>query len=236
MKDTALKIAPTLAQKIRLLAQCPLFAGIDGKALEALALRALLKEFRAGESLFEEGDPCLGIYVLAHGSVRIFKTSATGRQILLASESTPSSIAEIPLFDGGPYPASVAAASQVAVLVIRKEDFQAVCREYPDLAIRVLAKVGTRLRQLVALVEQVTFGNVRQRLAQTLLEFQLQAGTSAFTLPETHERLALRLGTVREVVSRNLSRFQTEGMLTLNKRNVVILDSAALQQEAETDF
>jgi CRP/FNR family transcriptional regulator len=236
MKDPFSKTPSLPAQKIRILAQCPLFAGIDGKALEALALRALLREFRPGELLFEEGDPCIGICVLARGCVRIFKTSSTGRQILLAAESAPSSLAEIPLFDGGPYPASVAASSEVTALTLRKEDFQAVCHEYPDLAIRVLAKVGTRLRQLVGLVEQVTFGNVRQRLAQTLLEFHRQAGTSSFTLPETHEKLALRLGTVREVVSRNLSRFQAEGLLTLHRREVVILDPAALQQEADTEF
>ena len=75
-------------------------------------------------------------------------------------------------------PASVSALTEVAALLIRKEDFRRVCLQQPEVALKALAKVGGRLRHLVVLVEQVTFGNVRQRLAQTLLEFQESAKSS----------------------------------------------------------
>ena len=74
------------------------------------------------------------------------------------------------------------------------------------------------------------------RLARTLLEFRDQIGSDNFTLPVTHEELALRLGTVREVVSRNLSRFQAEGFLRVQRRDIAILKPEALAAEAEMEF
>jgi CRP-like cAMP-binding protein len=224
-------VISSLQNKIQILANSPLFADLPNSALEALAAAALFQQYQAGDRLLEEGDPCLGIYVIAEGRVKIFKTSSAGRQIQLAMETAPSSVAEIPLFDGGCLPASVSALTLVKTLLIRKEDFRRICFDQPEVALKVLAKVGQRLRSLVNLLEQVTFGNVRQRLAQTLLEFRQSAENATFHLPETHEQLAFRLGTVREVISRNLSRFQAEGLIKLDKRQITIVDAAGLRQE-----
>jgi CRP/FNR family transcriptional regulator len=101
----------------------------------------------------------------------------------------------------------------------------------------VLAVVGKRLRTLVQLIETVTFGSVRQRLARVLLEAAKTDVAGAPTeIPLTHEELASRLGTVREVVSRNLARFQAEGMVKVVKRQIVIADIDALRAEADTEF
>jgi CRP-like cAMP-binding protein len=224
-------VISSLQNKIQILSNSPLFADLPSSALEALAAAALFQQYQAGDRLLEEGDPCLGIYVIAEGRVKIFKTSSAGRQIQLAMETAPSSVAEIPLFDGGCLPASVSALTLVKTLLIRKEDFRRICFDQPEVALKVLAKVGQRLRSLVNLLEQVTFGNVRQRLAQTLLEFRQSAENATFHLPETHEQLAFRLGTVREVISRNLSRFQAEGLIKLDKRQITIIDAAGLRQE-----
>jgi CRP-like cAMP-binding protein len=111
-----------------------------------------------------------------------------------------------------------------------------VCRQRPEVALKVLAVVGQRLRQLVSIVEAVSFGSVRQRLARSLLDFGAQAGKPSFQLSVTHQELASRLGTVREVVSRNLSRFQAEGLLRIEKKRVSLLDPAGLEREAETEY
>jgi CRP/FNR family transcriptional regulator len=91
------------------------------------------------------------------------------------------------------------------------------------------------LRHLVGFVERVTFGSIRQRLAQALVEMA-DANGASFAMAETHEDLANRLGTVREVVSRNLGRFQSEGLIRLHRRDVQILNRAGLAAEAETNF
>lgn len=218
------------------IARVPLFRGLSDAEIELLAQRTVEKRYCAGEMLFGEGQPCEGLFLILEGSVKIFKTSPSGREITLAVETAPSSVAEVPLFDGGPYPASVMALEDVAAGFIHTKDFQQVCRQYPEVALKMLAGAGRRLRQLVALIEGVTFGSVRQRLAALLLEFGQEAGREPFPLPVTHQELASRLGTVREVVSRNLSRFQVEGLIRISGRQIRILDPAGLKREAETEL
>jgi CRP/FNR family cyclic AMP-dependent transcriptional regulator len=218
------------------LRRVPLFASLASAEVEALADRTLVRHFGPGEVLFREGDPCYGVFLLGQGQVKIFKTSPSGREIMLAVESAPSSVAEVPMFDGGTYPATVSALGDVVAYLISTQDFKLVCRQHPEVALKVLTVVGSRLRQLVGVVEAVSFGSVRQRLAQTLLDLGRQAGRNPFAMSMSHQELASRLGTVREVVSRNLSRFQAEGMIRIGKRQVRIIDPGGLEREAETEY
>jgi CRP/FNR family transcriptional regulator len=221
------------ASRASKLAQIGLFAGLTETETQALAQRAVERRYAPEEMLFWEGEPCAGIFLIVQGSVKIFKTSPAGREMMLALESAPSTVAELPLFDGGPYPASVRAVEPLVTLLINKNDFQQVCRQYPDVALKVLAVVGRRLRHLVGVVESMTFGSVTQRLARLLLDGARQAGANEFDLPLTHQELASRLGTVREVVSRNLARFRGEGLIQIQGHRVAILKRAGLEEEAE---
>lgn len=222
-----------MAPKTASLSQIALFAGLSEAEIQALGQRALERRFAPDEVLFWEGEPCAGIFLIVEGSVKIFKTSAGGREMMLALERAPSTVAELPLFDGGPYPASVRALEPVTALFINKSEFQQVCRQYPEVALKVLAVVGRRLRHLVGVVEAMTFGSVTQRLARMLLDASRQAGADAFELPLTHQEMASRLGTVREVISRNLARFRAAGLIRIQDRHVQIQVRAGLEREAE---
>jgi CRP/FNR family cyclic AMP-dependent transcriptional regulator len=215
------------------LSRIALFAGLSDTEIQALAQRALERRFAAGEMLFWEGEPCAGIFLLTRGSVKIFKTSAAGREMMLSLETAPGSVAELPLFDGGPYPASVRAVEPVMALFIDKNDFHQVCRQFPDVALKLLAVVGRRLRHLVGVVESLTFGSVTQRLARLLLDLSTLAGADQFDLALTHQELASRLGTVREVVSRNLARFRAEGVVQMQGHQLRIVDRQSLEREAQ---
>ena len=205
--------------------------------MQALAQVAGERRYEAGRVLFHEGDPCEGMHVVVSGRVKIFKISASGREMTIAVETAPSTVAELPLFDGGPYPASVSAIDEATTLFVDKRDFIRLCRQHPDVALKMLAVVGRRLRHLVQTIESMTFGSLRQRLARLLLELADAAPSpERFALQMTHQELASRLGTVREVVSRNLGRFQTEGLVRIEGRQICVLDRAGIEREAETEF
>jgi len=212
----------------------PLFSTLPETVRQELAALAVEKRYDAGETIFHEGDPCDGLYVIGEGTVKICKSSPSGREIMLAMESAPSSVAEVPLFDEGAYPATVRTLTPATVYLLRKDDFRRFCLRHPEVALRVFAVLGKRLRQLVSLIEAITFGSMRQRLARLLLESYERGEIEESSL--THEELAMRLGTVREVVSRNLARFQAEGMVRIDRRRIVITDPEALRAEAETEF
>jgi CRP/FNR family transcriptional regulator len=101
-------------------------------------------------------------------------------------------------------------------------------------ALKVLAVVGRRLRHLVGIVEAITFGSVTQRLARLLLDASREAGGDEFEFSLTHQELASRLGTVREVVSRNLARFRAEGLIRIQGHQLRIQDRAGLERESES--
>jgi CRP/FNR family transcriptional regulator len=217
-------------------AKTSIFSALEPEERQKLAELAVEKRYSPGQTLFYEGDACEGLYVIGSGTVKISKMSPSGREIMLAIESAPSSVAEVPLFDDGVNPATVTAIRDCVAFLLHKHDFRRFCEEHPRVPVKMLGVVGRRLRQLVQLIEVITFGSVRQRLARILLEAAQDQGPNGIVVPLTHEELAARLGTVREVVSRNLSRFQAEGMLQVVKRRVSILDAASLRAEAETEY
>src|SRR6266496_1916450 len=230
---SAMPLAETQKQ---ILSKVQLFSGLAHTEMDFLAPRVVPRKFSPGQIVFNEGDPCSGLYVVASGHVRIFKTSAGGREQVLSIDGPGSSVAELPVFDGGNYPASVTAVNDATLLFVSKQDFQALCLAHPRVALKVLRVVGARLRQLVGIIEELSFTTVRHRLASFLLrlgrtEGKRTAGGVEVILPVSNQELASQIGTVRELVSRNLSRFQSEGLVTIDGRIVTIPDLKALEAE-----
>jgi CRP/FNR family transcriptional regulator len=216
-----------------------LFSSLSAEELRALAARTVRKRFKTGELLFSEGEPCHGLHVIATGKVRIFKTSASGREQVLAVNLPGESVAELPVFDGGEYPASAIAIEETEIAFISQRDFHAYCLEHPQVALKVLSVVGARLRRLVCIIEELSFTTIRQRLVSTLIRLAESQGTMTaggieFQLPATHQELANQLGTVRELISRNLMRLQAEGLLEVEARRIVVKDMRGLSALLET--
>ena len=229
---------PAKTNAAKTLAQVGLFAGLSEAEIASIAQRAISRKFSAGEIVFSEDEPCAGMYVVEAGQVRIFKTSPGGREQVLSIEGPGGSVAELPVFDGGNYPASVAAILDSTLLFIPKQDLHAVCVAHPEIALKVLRVIGSRLRKLVGIIEELSFTTVRHRLAAFLVRLAKREGTGVnsgieVTLPASNQELAAQIGTVRELVSRNLSRFQQENLLRIDGRRVVITDLKSLQSELD---
>jgi len=223
----------------RTLAKVPIFSGLTETELGFLAQRAVPRQYAPGEVVFAEGQPCAGLYVVERGHIRIFKTSPGGREQVLTIDGPGSSVAEVPVFDGGNYPASGAAVDSALLLFVSKQDFQALCLAHPQVTLKVLRIVGARLRRLVEIIEELSFTTVRHRLASFLVRLARQEGKRTpagieILLPASQQELAAQIGTVRELVSRNLSRFQAEGLLIVEGRNVIVRDLKALEAELES--
>jgi len=220
------------------LARTPLLATLSSAELHNLAARTVRKLFSAGELIFSEGEPCNGLHIIARGKVRIFKTSLSGREQVLAVNNPGESVAELPVFDGGPFPASAIAIDDTEMAFISRRDFQAYCLEHPEVSLKVLSVVGQRLRGLVGILEELSFTTIRQRLISVLVKLAQGEGRKTdrgieFLLPSTHQELANQLGTVRELVSRNLMRLQAEGLLEVDARQIVVKDLKALSAQLE---
>jgi len=219
-----------------LLKDVAIFSDLSEDELAFVLPRLMSRRFAAGEVIFTEGDACVGMYVVQAGQVRIFKSSAGGREQVLSIDGPGSSIAELPVFDGGSYPASGQALTDSTLLFFSCPDFHKLCLKHPEVALKVLRVIGGRLRRLVFMIEELSFTTVRHRLIALLVRLAEAAGNRnghdvVLTLPANNTELAAQIGTVRELVSRNLSRLQSEGLIEMEDRTLTVPSLKRLQSE-----
>ncbi len=233
---------PSREQIATALKSVSLFQDLEEPQFQRLAQHAMPRRAGPGEILFAEGDQCQGLYVIYSGAVRIFKQSAQGREQVLTIERAGGLVGELPVFDGGPHAASCEPTEHSVLLFLSKQDIRRCCREDPELALKVLASIGGRLRHLIMLVEQLSFLTVRNRLAALLLEIAGEGSTGSLSgtpvrvpFDLTQQEIAARVGTVRELVSRNMARLEHEGIIRLEGHTLVIPDLKRLEQEAHPE-
>jgi CRP/FNR family transcriptional regulator len=232
-------VNPPRTDLASVLEKTALLSSLSQQELQMLAARTVRKLFQAGELLFSEGEPCSGLHIIARGKIRIFKTSMNGREQVLAVNIPGESVAELPVFDGGPFPASAIAVEDTEIAFISRRDFHAYCMEHPEVALKVLSVVGARLRRLVGIIEELSFTTIRERLIALLVKLAQTGGKKTdrgieFLLPATHQELANQLGTVRELISRNLMRLQAEGLVEVDARQIVVRDLRGLSAQLES--
>lgn len=224
-----------MSDTIALLKQLPLFASFGEAALARLAVRSIARTYGAGHVLFTTGEPCRGLYVVDTGRVRIYRTSPSGREQVLHTEGPGRPVAELPLFDGGPYPASAVTDVESRLVFVPRAEFEALYRESPDVAQAVIHELGQRLRHLVQVTETLAFRDVAARLALFLADLaerhgEETPGGTEIVLRRTREELSFELGTARESVSRALKQLAQKGLVEpLGRRRMRIPDVARLR-------
>jgi len=219
-----------------LLRHVSFFRELSPEALELVSRRMVRRTVKEGTMLFRKGEQARGVYLLTRGRVEIYRSTYDGREQVLHSETPVQSVAELPVFDGGEYPASARAAEDCELYFLSLDDFQRLYREHPEIADAVIRNLGRRLRVLVKLVEKVSLKDVPGRVAATLLETaerakQMRDGGS-FELSRTQADLAHELATSRESVARALGRFRKDGFIRKNGRTVTILSVSDLERVA----
>src|SRR3712207_2811160 len=196
--------------KVHALGRTPLFKELDAEVLRALAARAVERRFRKDELLFVAGEEARGLYVSVEGAVRAFRESADGREQVIHVERAGATVAEVPVFDDGPFPSSVAAEEDSTLLFIAKRDVRALRLEHPQITLAALKVLAGRLRRRAELVEALSLREVSHRLAFFLLAEARAKGTRdggalRVEITQTNQQIASRIGSVREVVSRALA-------------------------------
>lgn len=221
-----------------LLRQVHIFADLDAQALDRLAERCVTRPAPAGTVLFTTGETCRGLYIVKSGRVRIYRVSPEGREQVLHIEGPGRPVAELPLFDGGVYPASAVTIDDSRLVFLPRTAFEHLYRTSPDAAHAIIAALGKRLRHLVHVTETLAFRDVAARLAMLLAGYAERGGRATaegveLTLVRTQEELALEIGAARESVSRALKQLQKKGLLTtVTRERIVIPDVQKLRMLA----
>lgn len=226
--------------KIALFKQTELFRHLDDEVLEVLARYSVVKRLKRNEILFLAGEPAKGLYVIASGAVRAFRTSPDGREQVIHVERAIATIAEVPVFDEGNYPSTTAAEEPTLAYFLDKQLVLKTAIQHPQLALAAVKLLASRLRRCAELVETLSLREVGQRLARLLLQEARNHGTKTdhgirIKLRLTHNQLAARIGTVREVVTRTLTRLQDQRLIVHEGKDILIPDMKIVASFAEME-
>lgn len=225
-------------EKIAALRRTPLFRELDDTTLRLLAEHALPRHYRKDEVLFLAGEEAHGLFVIVNGSVRAFRESQDGREQVIHVERAGATVAEVPVFDDGTYPSTVAAEEDTDTLFLPKRDVRQLCLQHPEISLAAVKVLASRLRRCAELVEALSLKEVGQRLARFLVSEARRHGQPSgdgvcLTLTQTNQQIAARVGSVREVISRAFSRLQHDGLIIMEDRKLSIPDLDALSSFAD---
>lgn len=215
------------------LSRLPLFNGLPEGDLKALSGIVVERPYTADEMIFAEGDRAEGLNIVFSGRVKIFKLAPNGKEQILHIMGPGEPFAEVPVFQGGHYPASAEAIEASRVLFIPRDGLIDMIRKNPALALDMLAVLSRRLREFTATIENLSLRGVPERLSAYLLHVSdLEKGAAEFELGIKKGLLAGLLGTTGESVSRVLAKMSQAGILRVQGKKIAILDRRALSDVA----
>ncbi len=219
------------------LRQAPLFSALDDEAAAALRASMGTVKLRRGEVLFHEGDSGDKLYIVADGKVKLGRTSADGRENLLAILGPGQMFGELSLFDPGPRTATATAVTDSAFFSLSHDDLLGWLDGRPDVAKGLLSQLASRLRRANDVVADLVFSDVPGRVAKALLDLADRFGRTSDEGVHVHhdltqEELAQLVGASRETVNKALADFASRGWMRVDSRAVTILDADRLARRA----
>ncbi len=223
-----------MAVQLEFLKSILYFSDLGLAELESIRKLVFEKTADRAEIVLLEGEPAANLYFVASGVVKVFKTSAEGKEQILSIVRPGGSFNDVAIFDGGPNPASARAMGPVLLYGIKRNDMEAILRDHPQIALNVVKVLARRVRHLVSLVEDLSFRHVISRVAKILFEY---IGGEVGRGPRlTQQEMAAMAGTAREVVGRSLKALEEEGAIKLDHHRIIITDKEALQKIMEVPY
>lgn len=220
----AMRTRASLAEYLRSLAY---FSDLPPDDLEALAAACMRRQFSAGETIFLEGEPALGMWMIERGSVKIFKISAAGDEHVLHLLGEGNTFNDIAAFDDGTNPANAAALSDVEVWLLPTEALTRALLTNRELAAKMVRLLAMRVRKLVGQIEDLALYSVVVRLARFLLK---QAEDPALGGPGiTRVAIAAHLATTPQTISNALRELESSGAIEFDRHRIMIVDEALLR-------
>lgn len=223
--------------KVALLRQHPLFRDLTPAALDRLCRYAKTVKFKRGAKVVSKGDPGASMFAVARGTVRMSSPSTDGRNALLNLIGAGETFGEIAMLDGQPRSTDAIANTDCELLVIDRRDLLPFLREEPDLAMRFIELLCTRLRWTSEQVEELILQNLSARLASALVRLVgRKAGDGKDrTIDATQQQLSEMVGISRESTNKQLVAWAANGWVRLEHGAIVVLQPEALREVAERE-
>jgi CRP/FNR family transcriptional regulator len=193
----------------------PCLSGLRDDDLQAIERMARIRRCKKNEVLFEETEGAKFFFIVIKGSVKLYKTSSEGKELIIKIMRQGDYFCCAPLYCGI-YPVNAITMEESDLIVIPSEDFRRlISAGISSMGLKIISSLCSRVRYLSDLVESISFKDVEERIIISLLKLAEEKGgnSNIISLSITHQELASMTGTVREVVSRTMSRLRKEGII-----------------------
>jgi len=227
------RMAATSEETITLLNQVPVFSDLGEEDLARVALVAVPRRFGIGEAVFHEGDQSDTCYIVRSGHARAIREHSDGRTITLATFGPGDIFGELALFDDERRSATVESLEDTEAVAILGGDMRRLLREHPDIAVKLLAALGRRLRETNERLTRQSFQTVQSRVASVLAELVAAARSEGAAegdvlISATQTDLAQLAGSSRESASRFLAVLERAGIITQGRGKLTVHEPDAL--------
>jgi CRP/FNR family transcriptional regulator len=211
----------------------PAVAGLSGGVARRIADAVTIRRFPRRSVLFRAGDAPAALHFVLSGRVRVARRTSDGSSVLHFEEAG-GVLGEIPVFGGGPYPATATAAEPVQCAVLSAAVVERLLREEPEFARFALRRLATRARVVLELLDELSSYTVTARLARHLAALADGPTSREIVLGMSQATLADRLGTAREVLVRSLRSLCDAGAIRrVGRSRFVVTDAARLRAMAQ---
>jgi len=215
------------------LRDCRMFARVQPDGLRRLGEIAVLQQFRKGELVFRDGEPCPGVYVVESGLVRVFKSGPGGKEHVLHMVGPGQTFAEVAAMGSFPCPASAEAVAPTRCVLLPSDLFRKALTDSHQLCLDMMVGLTYWVRSLVGLLEDIVLRDAAGRLARYLLHSPTRPD-GAIELPTLKRHVASHLNLTSETFSRTLGRLIEAGLVVeLDGNRLEIRDRGRLMQLAE---
>jgi CRP/FNR family cyclic AMP-dependent transcriptional regulator len=214
-----------------LLARVPVFETLGAEDLARVADVALPRAFASGHVVFREGDASDTCYVVRSGHCRAVREHPDGRTITLARFGPGDFFGELAMFDDERRSATVEAVEETDVLAILGHDMRRLLRDHPDIAMKLVVSLGSRLRETNERLARQSFQTVQSRVATVLAQLAGEDGAEReITITATQAEIAQLAGSSRESASRFLAVLERAGVIEQGRGRITVHDPATLQR------
>lgn len=216
----------------------PVFSRLSPQDIRRVAEAALVRHYRKGEVIFEEGAPADAFYTIASGRVKIFKMLPTGKDVILEVFGRGDPLGALAAYDGRPFPASAAALEDTVCVLIPRSAFFNLLESYPSLVRGLMFGMTIRLVELTNRVAELSAGRIEPRMARLFLKFQRDLGSDTpegtlIPLSLSRQELADMTGTTIETCIRIMSRWAKKNVVRTEKDGFLIVNRRALEELGE---
>ena len=221
-----------------LIAKVPLFAGLDGDALADVLAHARVREVAAGGFYFREQEPADRVYLLTQGRLKITQLTPEGHQVIHMLLSAGEPFGGVAALGEGTYPVTAEAVDDCAALSWDSKTMEGLMQQYPAIATNTARFLAKRFHELQVLHRQLMTERVERRVARAVLKLAAEAGRAVelgveIDFPLSRQDLAEMTGTTLFTVSRLLSGWHEQGLISAGRQRVTILQPKRLLAIAE---